>query len=616
MLTGGTTGWLGTFGPSLRGNRRTIVWAAFAVVVDVLFTLFRPWPLKVVIDRVLLHTSRPVRVPFLGRWLSGLPVAREALLYGACLTSLSIAIGTGLFTYCYTRAMGDVGRRFAFSLRRDLFAHMQRLSLRFHDRQRTGDLTSRLTSDISHIQEAIAHGLVLLATNSLLLLGMAALMFWLNWRFALVALSVAPVLFLIVYRYTQHIKRASRLARNSDGELASLAQETLTSIRTVQGLAREDAQDFRFEAHNRTSLAATLIGVRYQARVAPLVDALAGLGLALVMWHGARGVMAGQLSPGDVVVFFAYVTNLYSPMRALARLSFGLHKASVAAGRVAEVMAVRREVADAPGAVAAPAWRGAVQLDNVEFAYDAGHLVLRGINLGVSPGERIAVVGPTGAGKSTLVSLILRLYDPSSGRVLIDGEDIRRFRVQSVREQVSIVLQDALLMSGTIRENIAFARPTATEEEIVAAARVAGAAEFIGALPAGYDSIVGERGATLSGGQKQRIAIARAVLRDAPILILDEPTSGLDVQSEGALLDALDTAARGRTTFVIAHRLATLRLADRIIVMDHGEIVEDGRHTDLLARDGLYARLHRLSPHWAQVQVAASSQASQSRSRV
>ncbi len=562
------------------------------MVLDAVLTVSRPWPLKVVIDRVL--ADKPSRVPLLGRWLDSAPLGPMAILYGACAATLLIALSTGLLTYFFTRATGDVAQHFIFALRRDLFAHMQRLSLRYHDRQRTGDLITRLTSDIQAVHDIIANGIIVLGSNACLLAGMLALMFWLDWQFALAALSVAPLLFWTVLRSTQSIKLAAREARASAGQLASVAQETLASIRIVQGLAQEEQQNERFRAQSVSNLHAYLEGVRYQARVAPLVDVLAAIGLTLVMWYGAKRVLAGVLTTGDVIVFFAYVTNLYSPMRALARLSYAFNKASVGAERIAEVMHVRREVTDREGARPVPRLKGSIEFREVSFQYEPGQPVLSHINLRIAPGEKIAIVGATGAGKSTLVSLISRFYDPSEGAVCLDGEDIRNYSLQSLREQIGLVLQDSLLFSGTIRDNIAFGRPSASDEQIVSAAVLANSDEFIQRLPQGFETLLGEGGTPLSGGQKQRIAIARAILRDAGILILDEPTSGQDAASERTVMEALERAAMGRTTLIIAHRLTTARFADRIIVLDEGQVVEQGTHTELVGRNARYARLCRL----------------------
>ena len=579
-----TKDWMHLFVPLLRPFRKQLCWAALAMVLDAFLTVFRPWPLKVVIDRVLSH--KPSRVPFLHAWLDSAPFSRMEILYGACAATLLIAVLTGVLTYYFTRTMGAVGQHFVFTIRRDLFAHLQRLSLRFHNCQRRGDLITRLTTDIQAIQDLIANGIIVLGSNAFLIAGMLVLMFWLNWQFALAALSVTPLLFWVVFRYTRRIRVAARQARANTGLLASLAQETLSSIQIVQGLAQEEQQDDRFQTQSRSGLQAYLESVRYQARVAPLVDVLAAVGLAIVMWLGATRVLAGVLTTGDLVIFFAYITNLYSPIKALARLSYTYSKASVGAERIAEVMRVRSEVRDRKRARPAPPLRGRIEFRDVSFEYETGRTVLSHINLAIAPGEKIAIVGATGTGKSTLVSLVPRFYDPSEGEVRIDGEDIRTYTLQSLREQISLVLQDQLLFRGTIRENIAFGRPGASDEEIAAAAVTANADEFIQRFPDGYETLVAERGTTLSGGQKQRIAIARAILRDAPILILDEPTTGLDAAAEQTVMDALERATARRTTLIIAHRLVTVRLADRIVVLDRGRIVEEGTHLELLARNG------------------------------
>src|SRR6267378_7588462 len=358
--------WVRHFLPLLRPFRKQLCLAVLAMVVDALVSVFRPWPLKIIIDRVLSH--KPSRVPFLHGWLDSAPFSKMEILYGACAVTLLIAVIGGFLTYYFTRAMGDLAQHFVFAIRRNLFAHLQRLSLRFHDQQRTGDLITRLTSDTQAIQEMIANGITVFGLNICLLAGILALMFWLNWRFALISLSVAPLLFWTVFRYKRRIKVASRQARAGVSQLASLAQETLASIRIVQGLAQEEQQDERFQARSETHHQAHLDIVRYQARVVPLVDVFAAIGIAIVMWYGATRVLAGELTTGDVVLFFAYITNLYNPMKGLARSSYLFSKASVGAERIAEVMSVRSEVTDREGALAVSRLKGDIEFRNVAFA--------------------------------------------------------------------------------------------------------------------------------------------------------------------------------------------------------------------------------------------------------
>ncbi|CAN5468350.1 ABC transporter ATP-binding protein [soil metagenome] len=577
---------------SFKPHKAAIIASVAAMIGDSIVTALRPWPLKVVIDSVISH--RRTRVPIVGPWVNGSHFDRIQILYLCCGASLLIALITGLLTYYYTMAMGEIAQRSTFSLRGSLFAHLQRLSLLFHDTQRTGDLLARLTTDVGSIQDVISSDLITLITNAALLIAMLAIMFWLNWQFALVALAAAPFLFWTVFSHTKRIKLLAQATRKSNGLLASLAQETLTSIRIIQGLAQESHQDERYRVQGEESLALSVEGLKYRARVAPLVDFMAAIGLVSVMYYGTIQVLAGRLSTGDVIIFFAYVTNLYAPIRALSKLTSNFAKASIGMQRINEILDVSPHVTSGTTLVHKSTLRGELKFDHVSFSYPESPELLHDLNFTIAPGEKVAIVGATGAGKTTLASFVPRLFQPSSGKVLLDGHDLRDLEVSSLRENISLVLQESLLFSGTIRENIAFGKPNASFEEIQQAAIAANAHEFILGKRNQYDTYVSERGNSLSGGQKQRVAIARAILRDAPILIMDEPTSGLDAIAEQAVMQSLEAAAEGRTAIIIAHRLNTIRFVDRILILQDGQIVEEGTHDELMRMYGTYSHFYRI----------------------
>jgi ATP-binding cassette subfamily B protein len=569
----------------------TLTLAFIAVIGESITDLLEPWPLKIVFDYVFGSKRMPGWLAGIVGWIG---TDKFSILNFAVLAVLLIAVFGALSSYLEKFLTSSVGQWVMHDLRRVLYSHIQRLSLSFHDQKRTGDLISRVTSDIDAVQNLISQVLLGLLVNVLTLLGMTLVMFYLNWEFTLIALMVAPGLFLVVYHFTHRIKKASRAVRRKEGEVVNVLEEVLSSIRVVKAFAREDFEQKRFEQHSLKSVEAALEARSIKAKLPPIVEIIVACGTCLVLWYGARLVLTGALTPGELLVFLLYLGKMYKPMRELSKMTDTISKASVGWERIREVLENEMQVRDLPGAKRAPRFKGRIEFDHVDFSYNGGQAVLRDISLTIKPGQLAALVGPTGAGKTTIVSLLPRFYDLTAGAIRIDGTDVRQFKSQSLRQQISFVLQETLLFRATVAQNIAYGKPEATHEEIIRAAKLANADEFIEKMADGYDTMIGERGVTLSGGQRQRITIARAIIRDAPILILDEPSAGLDAASEKLVFDALENLMKGRTSIVIAHRLATVRRADLIFVIDGGQVVEQGTHEELLDSGGLYAKLYEL----------------------
>ena len=576
----------------LRPHTGALVFGLLAVIGESAANLLEPWPLKIVLDNVL-HSKKS------NGWLNGFihNVAGYdtfAILKFACIAVIGIAILDAISSYAEKYLTTSVGQWVTHDLRRSLYSHLQRLSLAYHDQKRTGDLISTVTSDIDSIQSFITSGLLGVFINLITLVGMVVVMFCLNWRFTLIALSIAPALFAIVYTYTRRIKKASREVRKKESEIVSVIEEVLGSIRVVKAFAREDYESKRLEEESLEGVEIALRARSLKAKLAPIVQIIVAVGTFLVLWFGGRMVLAGAITAGSLVVFIQYLSKMYKPMQELSKMTDSYSKALVGYERIQEILETEREVKDLPKAKTAPRFKGKIEFEHVSFSYSPESPILEDLSLTIEPGQVAAFVGPTGAGKTTIISLIPRFYDPTSGIVKIDGIDVRQFKQRSLRQQISFVLQETVLFHGPVWQNIAYGKPEATRDEIIRAAELANASEFIDRMPESYNTIVGERGMTLSGGQRQRIAIARAVIRNTPILMLDEPTSDLDSGSEKLVYEALDRLMAGKTVITIAHRLSTIRSADVIFVIKDGRLVEQGTHGELMQDGGVYAELERL----------------------
>ncbi|MGI8956262.1 MAG: ABC transporter ATP-binding protein [Chthoniobacterales bacterium] len=551
-------------------------------LIGIGLNLLKPWPVKVIVDQILTPDSvfRATHV----NWRS--------YILPLCLALIVLQVLWGLFNLLTNYVFVKVGLQALLKLRTDLYSYLQSLSLKYHDARRSADSSFRVAYDSQAIQTISNKGFTNIFGSVITLIGIFVIMLRLDWQLTLLSLGIVPLIVGAIYFFAHRIRTESTSIQEQDSAMLTQAQEGLSSIRMVAAFGREDFEVSQFHERAQRSLQANLKLTLTNVQSALVITTLMGIGTAGMWYLGTLHVLAGSLTLGSLILFSSYLVMLYQPLQELTYTAWAMEGATAGARRCFEVLDREDDVRDSPGAVAITGTKAAIAFEQVRFAYNEKSPVLDGINLRISPNQIVALVGGTGAGKSTLLSLVPRFYDPSAGIVSLDGRDVRQITKKSLREQIAIVLQDTLLFSTTVRENIAYGRPDATDAEIRAAAQRAQADDFISRLPNGYDSPVGERGGHLSVGQRQRIGIARAFLKDAPILLLDEPTSALDPTTEAAIMETIKELMHGRTTLIVTHRLATIHNVDQIVVLEHGRIVESGRGTDLVAKGGAYAKLY------------------------
>ncbi len=563
-----------------------------ATWVQMAMALAVPWPLKSVLDNVVGNHPAPLWISWLLPVLGGDTKAHIA--EAAALLTVAIAAITGVAMYAGSYLTESLGQSIGNELRVRLYHHLQELSLAYYDTTRVGTLLSTLTGDVQTIQAFASSSTLTILTDTLSLIAMVVVMLWLRWDFALIALAVTPLLAAFVLRVNKAVRTAVKEVRTSQSDLLATLQEGLQSIEVIKAFTREDRQEQQLAQAGLHTATAWLQARKASALLAPIVTLAIAVCTALVLWRGSLLVLTGVMTIGSLSIFLAYLARFFTPVRDLAQMTNTIAQVSVAFQRVTAICDADTVIPQRPTPRQPAPFSGEIAFENVAFAYHPDVPVLHDITFDVHPGQMVGIVGPTGGGKSTVLSMIARFRDPDTGRICIDGVDIRNYTLHGLRTQIGFVLQETVLLHGTVADNIAFGRPDATEDQILRAAQLANADEFIARMPNGYDAMIGDRGATLSGGQRQRIGIARALIRDNPILILDEPTAALDAESEELVIDALDRLTNGRTVIAVAHRLSTLRNADKIVVIKDGVVAENGTHHHLLNLNGVYAELHRL----------------------
>jgi len=577
----------------LRPYRASLAAILAAMLVQMAMSVAAPWPLKVVLDNVVGTHHLPARVaailqPFLSEG------NKMSIAVAAAVATVVIAVLGAAASYVGNYYTTSVGQWVANDLRLRMYQHLQQLSLRYYSEHESGALLSTITADVQTIQAFASSSTLGILVDLFTIAGMVVIMFWLNWDFTLVVVGLTPVMLLLISRFKKAVKKATHEVRKQQSNIVEVVQQDLQSVRVVQAFGRQDLEQEELSEVSKATVDAALRARKVKALLSPIVMVIVSFCTAFVLWRSSALILAGTMTAGSLTVFLYYLANFFKPVQDLAKMTNSIAQTAVGVERVRAILDAGDVIPQRADAVEPAAFRGEIAFREVSFEYAKDAAVLRGVSFEIKAGDMVGIVGPTGSGKSTVVSLIPRFYDPSSGTVTIDGWDIRKYSLSGLRNQIAYVLQETVLFRGTVADNIAYGRGGATRDEVVAAAKLANAEEFILKMPHGYDTIVGERGETLSGGQRQRIGIARALIRNNPILILDEPTAALDTESEQLVIEALERLMKGRTVITIAHRLSTIRNAQNIIVLKDGMVVEQGTHEALLAKGGEYAELYRI----------------------